>query len=524
MVKNTFYVLVVTVLLLFSVSSVADQNTGILCEVTGELPYYNCQILSENGEQFYCDSESGYCFLEQEEVVAEPVAENVSAAVTNVSTAESDLQTLGEALTVLQADLTAASKDIGTLNKEITSIKSELLSIESGVASLKTDLSQQLSSVENQQTSLSVGLAGLQQDIDSTKETLNTVEESLEKRQAFTRFMSITIFILVILAAAGAVIYYVTTKGKKPAARTEISPEVVSYITKHIKRGSKFPQIKAELLKAGWSDGEVEWAYKETAKQNYYLFKGSAPSLSLPSQKTGRPKTGPSPAYDPKKIIGITVVVLLLLGGSLLILRGVSTGQAIFFQRLVGGEAEGTAGKITYAVDCPPPHIVTPDGDACCLDENQNGLCDSTEARQVGAAEGACTDNAQCSKGEYCIGGGCTSLASVYQGTGDCSKQCNFYALKISTSDGETYDIKPRTGSYTAAGALEWKILDMPTHCKGEPAIIPVNIIKKKTGQIISETAILLKKGQASQVQTHPEIPSIGFTLKVDEVFELCSQ
>ena len=61
----------------------------------------------------------------------------------------------------------------------------------------------------------------------------------------------------------------------------------------------------------------------------------------------------------------------------------------------------------------------------------------------------------------------------------------------MATSDKESYDLKPKQGSYTGAGALEWKLLEMPQYCKGESAIVPVNIIKKQTGQKISEEDVL---------------------------------
>ena len=83
--------------------------------------------------------------------------------------------------------------------------------------------------------------------------------------------------------------------------------------------------------------------------------------------------------------------------------------------------------------------------------------------------------------------------------------------------------MKPKRGSYTAAGALEWKIMDAPEHCNGEPTIIPVSIIKKSPGKILSEQVITLHKGQASPVLTHPTLPDFSFSLKIEEVNELCS-
>jgi len=515
MVRKRLYLLIVILVLSLMSASYGDLDTGIPCEDTGgEPPEYDCQILSDNGDNYYCEVESGYCFLEEleEDSAATNQANETSAEVGQDAGADQNIQSLQESLDALQSGLAAANSNIGSLSKDIPGIKQELASIQASVNNIRS----QISSVETQQNSISVGLAGLQQNIDSTKATLESVENSLEERKGLTRFITIIVLVLVVIGAAGGTAFYMTT------GKPKISPDIVNYITGRIKSGSKYQQIKDELLRAGWSEEEIKWAYKETSKHNYGKFKG--PAVKRQDVKISGSKQGPSFAYDHRKMIAITAVSLLLVLGSLLVLKGVSTGQAISFKRLIGGDVGGTSGKITYDVECTPPHILTPDGDACCLDEDQSGVCDTIEARNITQTQGQCIDNAQCASGNYCISSQCASLSSLYEGKGDCSKLCNYYALKISTSDGESYNIKPKKGSYTAAGGLEWKVLEMPDHCKGEPAIVPINIIKKKTGSIINSRVITLTQGQTSPVQTHPEIPSLAFTLKVDEIFELCSE
>ena len=135
---------------------------------------------------------------------------------------------------------------------------------------------------------------------------------------------------------------------------------------------------------------------------------------------------------------------------------------------------------------------------------------------------GECNDNRECKVGLYCISNKCTSLGSLYTGEGDCSKLCSYYAIKMLTSDGENYNLKPKQGSYTGAGALEWKILQMPQYCKGEQPIVPINIIKKQTGQVVSEEVVLLHEGEKSPILTHPTISKLMFMLTVADVFESC--
>ncbi|MEK6899995.1 MAG: hypothetical protein AABX05_02615, partial [Nanoarchaeota archaeon] len=300
-----------------------------------------------------------------------------------------------------------------------------------------------------------------------------------------------------------------------------INPEIINYITNNIKQGKKFSEIKQNLLKAGWSEEDVSWAYKQTVKQNYSSFKQGSSSVDQKDSKVTK-KTVPGVTNDPKKMVSIAIVSVLLIAGVLLLLRGVSTGKAIEFQKFIGGQKNGTSGEVTYAVECTPPHILNPTKDGCCLDTDSSGVCDTTEARQGQVTGGACSDNNQCPRGEYCINQRCGNLAALYTGQGDCSKMCNYYVVKMLTSDGETYSVKPKRGSYTAAGALEWKLLEMPQYCKGEEPIVAINVIRKRTGEIVNEEVITLKQGQTSQVLAHPDLPKIAFTLTADTVYESC--
>ena len=66
--------------------------------------------------------------------------------------------------------------------------------------------------------------------------------------------------------------------------------------------------------------------------------------------------------------------------------------------------------------------------------------------------------------------------------------------VKVETSDGETYDLTLGQGSYTAAGALEWKLMKTPDYCQGEDPLVAVNIIKKTTGKVVGEQVLTLHK------------------------------
>ncbi len=132
----------------------------------------------------------------------------------------------------------------------------------------------------------------------------------------------------------------------------------------------------------------------------------------------------------------------------------------------------------------------------------------------------SCVLTADCEAGQQCIDGECGTIEALY--TTDCANTCNFEEVIISTSDGETYTLGKGQGSYTAAGALEWKLLSVPNYCPMEKVVVPMRIIAKNYGRILGEHALTLREGETSQIITHPAIPDIEFTVRLDRVVEEC--
>ncbi|MFH1829065.1 MAG: hypothetical protein ABH824_07440 [Nanoarchaeota archaeon] len=520
MKKNNFYLLL-GMIILVSMFSLADIDTGFGCFSDQDCYDYL------NGADYFCNPVSFTCFKVEENLTAQsqPSTNSFSTNVTVKSTSSKDIEDLKTKIAVLEKNIVEIKDVVSAIDLDQLSVANDFYVLQEVVNGLQEDITavqQQLNGVSNQFgsqiNSISTGLAGLQENLNSTQTELSKVEDTLSKRQALTR--SLIIFFIFVAVAATGVVYYIKRKGKT------ISPEVVNYISDHIKQGKKFPQIKENLLKAGWAEKDIIWAYQETIKHNYRRFKKD----SLKKKEfRGSEKVSSnliSISSDKTKVISIVVISILLVLGLLFLIRGITTGKAISFGKLVGGEVNGTVGEVIYTVECTPPHILTPAGDDCCLDGNSNNICDNIENLITGTEKvlDACTSNYQCSSDNYCINGHCRTLSSLYEGKGDCSKLCDIYALKISTSDGETYNLKPKKGSYTAVGALEWKILQMPSHCKGELPIVPINIITKETGKIINEEVVALKQGEKSKVLTHPNLPSVAFTLKADRIFYSCPE
>lgn len=446
----------------------------------------------------YCNLEFNSCFLsEVTEAAAEDNASIASSA--DSSAIQQEIATLEEQITVTQSHIENLKSKVSTAETDLASLQTRMFTLQQQVESLEGTYEERFSTV-------STGLAGLQQTVETTQENLSAVNEQLAEEKGFTKLMTTILYMLlfVVLVAGGG--YYVM---KKKIGGEGVHPHIASYITEHIKQGKKFHHVKENLQRAGWKDEDIEQAYKQTMKVNYQKYKSD--------------KALPLGGADKRKVIAIICVSLVLVVGILLLLSG-TVGKAIYTKQLVGGEEGGYAGEITYDVQCTPPHILTPEKDACCLDETGDGICDFLEERALAEmADGRCTDNYHCTLGEYCIDSQCAPLESIYKGKGDCSKMCYIYAAKIITSDDESYNVKPKMGSYTAAGALEWKLMESPLHCKGESPVLPVKIIRKRPGEIIGEEVITLSRRETSAILTHPDL-SLAFTLQAQYIYESCPE
>ena len=133
-----------------------------------------------------------------------------------------------------------------------------------------------------------------------------------------------------------------------------------------------------------------------------------------------------------------------------------------------------------------------------------------------------CTHNANCTTGKLCIESQCQFLENFFQ-VDDTCKTCKVSKVELVTSDGEVYNLPPGQGGYTAVSALEWTILRGSEYCQGNTPTIPIEILKRNYGDIVSNDVILLKEGETSDVMRHPLIKRIAFTLRIKSIEETCS-
>ncbi len=498
--KHLFQV-VVGFLVLLSIFSTADVNTH-----EGPCPdVVDCEF--DLGPEYYCNTVTATCFrTESIPAISQGPSPTVPISVVNQSPMTLEIMVVG-----LQNDLATVKQDLHSLQGHLSQVDRNIQEIRQ-----KTDVPSETSTLVS---TLATGLAGIQQKVDIAGMEVSVLQENVAEERDFTQLIKYGFFTLLILAIAAGIIYYLN---RDSGSVSEANPEIVHYITKHITEGKKFSFIKESLLRAGWGEGEIVRAYKETLRHNYQqylqrkggLARTGATGVRSPASLTSRPMES-----DKNKMISIAVVSVLLLIGVFFLLSGV-VGKAVFFQQTINNETR----EVGQLVQCTPPHILTPDGNSCCTDLNANTICDETDERlqNISAAvNGRCTDNLQCQSAEYCINAQCESLYNLYKGSPLCGKMCNFYTMEISTSDHETYNLKPKRGSYSCAGALEWKIMELPNHCEGEKAVVPIMVTMKEPGRIISEEVVVLRQRESTAL-VHPTIPGCSLTLTMEKIYELC--
>ncbi|MBI4983163.1 hypothetical protein HZC32_00775 [Candidatus Woesearchaeota archaeon] len=436
----------------------------------------------------------------------------------------------GDPLTSLQLQINAVQEGFKELKERVNALETNDIDINQKLEDLFSNLqslSSRLDEIKPEDLhTFNTGLASLQQDIKNATAQVDILQQDLEEKSG-TGFFTYLLWVLLGVAIIVSIGYYFKDKllylfKPSPTARS-VPRDLHNHITQKIREGKKYAQIKEGLSRSGWPDEEIEWAYRETLRHNYAKYL----QRSVPSASAG--------LADRNKLIAIGVFSVVLVITVILFLSG-TLGQAIYFQKLIGGTTNATSGEVTYSVECTPPHLLNPEQNGCCLDVNNNNVCDNLEketaliqklANKTSMLEAKkCRDSRQCGS-NLCINGLCSPLSSIYNtnpARDSCAKVCNFYNLDVLTSDGESYTIKPKESSYTAAGALDWTILSAPDHCIEESAVVPIEVVKKKLSKTLIREVITLKEGQTSKVLTHPYAPKLAFTLTIDHIYEVCAE
>ena len=491
--KKRFLLFVVIFLFLPLVQADYSLSGTDLCaefdEISAEAcPTYTteflCSYLFDNQwADTYYDAASDSC------VFIEPEPANATAATTTTNTTAVDysqeLSDIDIKINTLTGRMTTLEEQLTTLDLKITEITTASQLNTQQITNLNNNFQSLNQQLGNQINTVSTGLAGLQQDLDNTTITLAAVEET----SSTASFLAYSLLIILILAA-GYGIYFFINRNKSPSTKKDL----VRYFNHHLKKGKPHSEIKNTLHQAGWNPSMTDWAHKKA--------------------------THTTTVNNRNKILAIVIGSIVILAIFVFLITG-GTGKAILFKS-----------DHTVEMECEPGKILAPDGFSCCSDANANQLCDIDEefdTQRTTLEQDFCFDNKDCFAGKYCANNECTFLHELGSSE-DCLQKCHYLSATISTNDGQTHNVNVGQGSYTAAGALDWTLMESPTFCNPNEVVVPIEIVKKRTiieqgkprVKIVSKKIIPLKKGETSYILKHFNAPELAFTLTVDNINLRC--
>ncbi len=229
---------------------------------------------------------------------------------------QSALDDLKKTIDSLQTQSVTADEKIATLESSIVLVQQQLTELTTSLNTVSTQLAEQTQSKEALQkdvTSVATGLAGLQTDVGSAKKDLKTVESDVASIQTFKLIVTIVGLLLISAGILLGLQFYLKTK--------KADPRLVQYVLKQAQQGKRFAQVQPVLLKAGWTDDDIKEAYREAMKKG-----------SLGASGTAGPGGFAPSGMDSKKVIFLAGFALFFVIGIILVLKGVTTGHAIFFK------------------------------------------------------------------------------------------------------------------------------------------------------------------------------------------------
>ncbi len=381
MKADRFVAVIVAVFLLSVLSVIAEYDLGPAA------PYYSCDSDADEDEcpskcegddiisECYCNSETNSCWVAEEGDASKEDADSdlspqpnakvppilpVSKLTANVTTqnrtilspSDADVAALKAKVASLeqqQAGTVAASSNVNqrlsTLEGDVSGVKSDVSQLQANMQNLLT----QQGNTKKEVSTVATGLAGLQKTADETESDLKEVEKKVDKTISSTQWLKYGVwFLILVVAGLGIGVYMTKGKGASVSAdagtdRSSARPsqDIISFITKNIKKGKKYPEIKQSLLRAGWSEEDINSAYKETTNRNYqqYLQKsgsgvGADTSAAFSPTSNGKPPKHHTVYHrmDKQKVMYLAAFAVLIIVGMIFLLKGVTTGKAIHFQ------------------------------------------------------------------------------------------------------------------------------------------------------------------------------------------------
>ena len=145
----------------------------------------------------------------------------------------------------------------------------------------------------------------------------------------------------------------------------------------------------------------------------------------------------------------------------------------------------------------------------------------SEDAEITNTTKPECTQDTDCTGLERCIDNSCGLLKEINQA--ECDAKCTLKSATMETSDGKVLTLKRGESTYTAAGALAWKLLNPGEYCEDSNVKIPVEFEKVNYGKVLSTQVVTTTVGEVSEEITHPTVKRVKFTLKITDLVEECN-
>ncbi len=213
-----------------------------------------------------------------------------------------------------EADLAAVQSDIAQLGNDLLLLDGSLSQVRSDVSSLENSLGGSLDSAL-------AGLAAVESDLGDAQAELAAVEEELELKEKRAALAQNVLLVIISLLVFVALTYFITSHNKLHSDR-HIPDHVRQYITKHIRKGDSYDQIRKKLVASGWPEAQVRKAYELTSQKNYFDYLKSQGKVA--SHKEFHPTVPP----NNKKIVVISLLSVALLAAFVFFVS-TSTGNAI---------------------------------------------------------------------------------------------------------------------------------------------------------------------------------------------------
>lgn len=232
--------------------------------------------------------------------------------------------TLEERVAVIETDDSSVADQLIELSTQLEELSNTVDTLNANIQIISNDQYQTEQELDEIMNTAVAGLASVQDDLEATQSSVATLEEVSEKRASQASLFRVISLAVIVISLFAAITYFLMAHGKVRTGK-ELPAKVHKYISEHIKTGTSYNQIKENLVKAGWPEAEIKWAYDETTRKNYNNY------LKSKGRKPVRSKSFAPP--ENQRIIVITVLTIIIMAALVLFVSN-STGHATYYDKM----------------------------------------------------------------------------------------------------------------------------------------------------------------------------------------------